>query len=406
MKREWILCLLCLAPLAGADTTTISTGDGSISLTVPAGWKAERSESKDAPLRIVIRATEPPSWVEVHSTDLAWTAVATARRFADHLNTGDDRFENAVYRADPMPHTRADERDGRLLVSVPLFANGRSYFVQFIGAKEHWDKLALEFWSAGRSLTTKQPIWPPVPDGFASKEQKGFRWAVQPGVKSRDVKRIEKWFDQARKRFEKVYGKIPRPDGTRPLVAVVKSKGDFSRVSKEAASSRGKYTLGWADAALVASIEQSEHEAVDRASFTIQAFQLLYMVRFGRPDPAFIFYGDARLHAQEAALGKRLPTIRDSLFRRLPESYPPLDQVLGLNHGNIRARFDLAALYAAWFRAGPSAARKAYANFLKEFGESGDLAAASRTHLAPLAELAEKTMPRFRDKTLKPTKLR
>ena len=234
--------------------------------------------------------------------------------------------------------------------------------------------------TAAASLETTLPPWPEDPPGFRIKVRNGYRYLLHSAYEGTpDALHAE--LRSRAKAFARRHGAFAVMEHHFPSVVLVPEGIPFPAGLPRGAP-REAFAYCDAGARRLYCRGLPGKNTVNRAVLAREALKLFWALRYGHLMPRWLTVGEGEAAYEEALNGKALPSVSRERYDALPRTARPLEEVTGpLADENPALFADHAFLYAAVFRTGDRALKKAFDAFLAAYRETGDDQAAAREHL-------------------------
>jgi hypothetical protein len=373
------------------------------SLKLPTDWRhTERRAVQDGfTLSVLLPGIKDGYALTV--TDCVWeTCPAGGPAWIRGMREEDKGYSGSRIRPQPLPHVQLSydwEKEEWVRLVAYARSRGRTLELALDVLREHRDFVLPDFLKAAASLKTTRRVWPEIPAGYKVIQANPFRIAVHPGVKA-SIKHILKTIKAAQKISNRKHKKLPAPtrDEPAPVIYIHRHRKDAVQILPRVAGNSDHVDVCYSGLAMF--VFYYPPDAKDPPQFLsgeIGDFNAYR--RWGRSVPTWVRIGERRVLRAEYDGGYRLPKM-DAGYFRWGEGIDLglLDELAEKNASDEWDSFAARSmLYVAFFHAGPSKYRKAYAKFLAETRSSCDPRLAFDKHLRSLGlETVREAAEKFR----------
>jgi len=246
---------------------------------------------------------------------------------------------------------------------------------------ENFDQAAADLLAGAKSFKADVELWPPVPEGYESKQKGPWLIARHPDVKG-SLALLEKELKAEEKRFRHTHGSLPKGDA--PLVVLVHaSDGDAAGIDPAVKEHLRHGFYADLQHRRLFAVLPAKDDLEQLASLAEEAHDLLFLARYGDLQPYWLCIGDGLVDRAEVVTGTDLPELCESWVNAWKDlDLHRTDEM----EAQVEARAEKwgteAFYYAAMFREGRF--RKEYKAYLDDFSETGDGQGAYDRHLKPL----------------------
>jgi hypothetical protein len=387
----------CPAREPGKKPATVAIRKKVYSFELPADWVLREIQDAKAELGwnvLLPGSTEPAELLLVRDETLPNPRSAPYYHKESQTWEGDTEI-----RPSPVPRLVVT-RPGRDWMNAYVFFTVRNnpYYFHLSCADEDFAQAEQDVIAAVLGFTADVAIWPPIPKGYETKQEGIWIIAKAPSATA-SLAPLIAGLKEAEKRFRRQHGALPKGDAI--VVLVQGSASETKAIEPEASDVTGGFYADVMHRRILA-VPLAKEDLEPRGRLAEAAHGLLWMARYGDTRPLWIWVGECTVARVEAVTGKPLPSL-DLCFVDWFSNLKlhTLDELEEMRRSDMAAWNVESFLYVAMLRTGKH--KKAYGEFLQEFGETGDGLAFAR-HIFGIGQEQLRSATNDTTKTLKPEK--
>ena len=370
------------------EPTWLTDSRGAFSIELPGNWGAEEREAKEGHARFDLdfgAGAEVLAWLSLETQKSALDPRAYPHLVrAQRIKEGKSRKIRIAHKL--LPHLVSQTKFGDrnvVLIETFHFYLGRPIIVSLALAPDEFEANYETFLKVALTAKMKTPPWPVIPERYKIKKKGGITYAVHPGV-SASLKNLIATTQDAKKRFERFHGKLPRPPkGSNGAVIYVHAnqeevKRSFNPDLED--TSHPFLVDSTSLRAFALPVQEDDRTGSMRASTGMVHF--LARRYYGVEVPRWVTSGESSAASVQFYTDKKLPWITAGHRSWSDGIQLPMLNGYKADEGETAGRKSF--FYVVFFRRGPSKYRKAYRAFLKDIATRYDPDAAAARHLEPL----------------------
>lgn len=351
----------------GKKPGTVAIRKKVFSLALPADWVLREKEAPNAELAwdvLLPGSTEPAELLLVR--DEAYASPRSAPYYHKESQTWEGETE---IRPNPVPRLLVS-RPGRDWMNAYVFFEIRNnpYYLHVSCADEDFAQAEQDIIAAVQGFAADVAIWPPIPKGYETKQEGIWLVAKAPSVTASLAPLVAGLKDEE-KRFKRQHGALPKSNA--PIVVLVHaSVAEARKVEPEASDADGGF---YADAQhrRVLALPVAKENLEQQGWLAAAAHGLLLVAKYGDTRPEWVWVGERTVAFAEAITGKPLPSLDEGCAKWISNlKLHTLDEIEEMRRSDAATYGIESFFYVAMLQAGKH--KKAYHEFLVEFGETGD----------------------------------
>jgi len=363
------------ARAAGKKPATVAIKRKVFTLRLPADWLLQDTESEKAEVAwkvLLPGSTEPAELLLVRGDEFAHP------RSAPYYHKEGQTWEGETeIRPNPVPRLVVT-RPGRDWMNLYAFFSVRNnlYYFHLSCAEEDFAQAEQDLIAAVQGFAADVAIWPAIPKEYETKPEGIWLVAKAPSVTA-SLAPLVAGLKEAEKRFQRLHGAIPK--SAAPIVVLVHaSVAEAKKLEPKTDEGDGGFFADVQHRRILA-LPVANENLEQQGWLAAMAHGLLLMVKYGDTRPNWIWLGECTVARAEAEAGKPLPSLHDGFAGWISKvKLHTLDELEAMRQADPPTYGMESFFYVAALQAGKH--KKAYGEFLKEFGETGD-GEAFRRHL-------------------------